>query len=128
MALSEEARTLKQRLSKTVTLRKMQEALKAEWRELAQTEEAVGEELVWQLLLEGRALKREWAKSSLQNWMLMRRVPLNERRGKLLYRRYVKGDSWAQIIQETQWSKGYLLREHNRALEQLAAATALLTA
>lgn len=125
MALSEEARILKGRLSKTVTLRKMEEALKEEWRELAQTEEAIGEELVWQLLLEQRALRRQWAKSSLQNWVAMRGAPLNERRRELLYRRYVKGDSWAQIVRETHRSKGYLLREHNRALEQLVSRASL---
>lgn len=122
MALSKEAILLKRRLNAVVTLRRAVEAMREEWRQLAQSEEALGEELVWQLLLEKRSLQQQLAKISLRNWVLLRRCGLNERRLRLMNLRYVQGASWAEIIKQFGKSKQYLMREHNRALQQVVNA------
>ena len=122
MALSKTAMAMKQKMSAVITLRRALEAMEREWQELASADEALGEELVWQLLLEKRHLQRQAAQRGLQNWVLLRRANLNERRFRLMKRRYVDGMPWSKVIALCGHSKQYLMREHNRALEQVATA------
>ncbi|MBQ6829553.1 MAG: hypothetical protein IJO59_00355 [Clostridia bacterium] len=119
MSLSERAQVMKKQMSGVVTLRREWEAMREEWRQMARSEECWGEEFIWQLLLEKRALQRELAKAGLRNMARLQRSGLNERRRQLLYMRYVQGRSWADIVQTLGKSKQYVLREHNRALEQV---------
>ncbi len=119
MSLSERAQAIKKQMSGVVTLRREWEAMREEWRQMARSEECWGEEFIWQLLLEKRALQRELAKAGLRNMARLQRSGLNERRRQLLYMRYVQGRSWADIVQTLGKSKQYVLREHNRALEQV---------
>lgn len=118
MALSEAAVTLKKKMSAAVTLRREWETMREEWREMACSDECLGEDLIWELLLQKRALERELAKAGLTNFARLQRAGLNERRKRLLHMRYVQGRSWADILQTLGKSKQYVLREHNRALEQ----------
>ncbi len=106
-------------MSVTVTLRREWEAMREEWRQMACSDECLGEDLIWELLLQKRALARELAKAGLQNVARLQQVGLNERRKQLLHMRYVQGRSWADIVQTLGKSKQYILREHNRALEQV---------
>lgn len=119
MSLSERAQAIKKQMSGVVTLRREWEAMREEWRQMARSEECWGEEFIWQLLLEKRALQRELAKAGLRNMARLQRSGLNERRRQLLHMRYVQGRSWADIVQTLGKSKQYVLREHNRALEQV---------
>ncbi len=119
MALSEAAVTLKKKMSAAVTLRREWETMREEWREMACSDECLGEDLIWELLLQKRALERELAKAGLTNFARLQRAGLNERRKQLLHMRYVQGRSWADILQTLGKSKQYVLREHNRALEQV---------
>ena len=121
MALSNMAIAVKKQMTAAVTLNRALQATGREWQELASSEEALGEDLVWQLLLEKRQLQRQAAKRSLRNWVWLRRARLNERRFRLMKLRYVQGLPWSKVIVAFGCSKQYLLREHNRALEQIAA-------
>ena len=119
MALSERAQVVKKQLGAVVVLRREWELMCEEWRQMASGDECLGEELIWQLLLEKRALQRELATVGLRNLARLQRGELNERRRRLMYMRYVQGRSWADIVKRLEKSKQYLLREHNRALEQV---------
>lgn len=122
MALSNEAMQLKKQMSVAVSLKRALEAMQEEWKALAESEECLGEELVWELLLEKRALQRQFAEITLKNWVRLRQCGLNSRRFRLMKLRYVQGCSWAEIIQNFGCSKQHLMREHNRALEQVVKA------
>lgn len=122
MALSEAAIVLKKKMSAAVTLRREWEAMREEWRQMACGDECLGEDLIWELLLQKRTLARELAKAGLQNVARLQKAGLNARRKRLLHMRYVQGRSWADIVQTLGQSKQYLLREHNRALEQVVKA------
>lgn len=119
MALSEQAQRIKKEMNTVVVLRREWELMCDEWRQMALGDECWGEDLIWQLLLEKRALQRELAQVGLRNWMRLQGSNLSERHRQLLYRRYVQGRSWADIIRTLGKSKQYVLREHNRALEQV---------
>ena len=122
MALSRAAMMVKKRMSGVVTVQRALEAMKQEWQELASDDRALGEELVWQLLLEKRQLQRQAAACGLKNWVLLRRAGITGRRLQLMKLRYVKGLSWTEVIKTMDRSKQHLMREHNRALEMIAAA------
>ena len=122
MALSDAAIAVKKRMSAVVTAQRALEAMQREWQELADDDRALGEDLVWQLLLEKRQLQRQVAGYGLKNWIRLRRAGVTGRRLQLMKLRYVKGLSWAAVIQAMDRSKQHLMREHNRALEQIAAA------
>ena len=119
MALSERARAVKKQMSTAVALRREWELMREEWRQMATGDECLGEELIWQLLLEKRTLQRELTAVALKNLAWLQRCGLSERHRKLLCMRYVQGRSWAEIIDRLGKSKQYVLREHNRALEQV---------
>lgn len=119
MALSERAQMVKKQMSTVVILRREWELMREEWRQMASGDDCLGEELIWQLLLEKRMLQRELATVALQNLARLQRCGLSERHRKLLTMRYVQGRSWADIIATLGKSKQYVLREHNRALEQV---------
>ena len=59
MALSDAAIAVKKRMSAVVTAQRALEAMQREWQELADDDRALGEDLVWQLLLEKRQLQRQ---------------------------------------------------------------------
>ncbi len=117
--MSERAKAVKASMSGVLALRQALTAAQEEWRELSQTDGLLGEDLVWQLILEKRALERQLAAAGLKNWVRMRRAGLNDRRQRLLRLRYVKGEPWSVIVTNMGKSKQYLIREHNKALEQM---------
>ena len=118
--LSERAKAVKKSLSGVLALRQALTATEEEWQELSQTDGLLGEDLVWQLILEKRALERQLAAAGLKNWVRIRQGGLNDRRQRLMRLRYVKGEPWSVIVTACAKSKQYLMREHNKALEQLA--------
>lgn len=120
MALSERARTVKKQLSVVLSLRQVLTAVEEEWREMAGREELLGEDVIWQLILEKRALQRQLAAAGLRNWVRLRQAGLNDRRQRLLRLRYVNGEPWSLIVTVMGRSRQYLMREHNKALEQVA--------
>jgi DNA-directed RNA polymerase specialized sigma subunit len=120
MALSDSAVAVRKELSAAVLWRRALTAAQNEWRQLAEHGEVLGEEMIWQLLREKREYQRQLAVAGLKNWVRLTHAGLSDRRRRLLRLRYVQGESWAAITALTGRSKQYLMREHNRALEQIA--------
>lgn len=119
--LSKRAQALKKTMTAAVIARRAVSAAEDEWRELAQQDDELGEPLIWQLLAEKHALRRQWAALGLRNLARLQHSGLNDRRKRLLRLRYVQGLSWSAVTDAFGCSRQYLMREHNRALELLAA-------
>lgn len=125
MALSERAVQLKTELMAAVTLTRALEAARQEWEDLLY----LGEMAEWQPLTEQwvanvqaerYALQKQLAQAQLKNWARIRQLKLTDGQWRVMRLRYVQGLTWAQIVERCGCTKQYVLREHNRALEQLA--------
>ena len=126
MALSEGAVRLKQELMRAVTYQRALEAARLEWEDLLSLEETaewqpLSDKWVQEAQAERYALQKQLAQAQLENWARIRRVKLTDNRWRILRLRYVQGFTWARIVARCGCSKQYILREHNRALEQIAA-------
>lgn len=126
MALSERAIQVKEQLTVAVTLTRALEAARQEWEDLLYLGEAaewqpLAEQWVANVQAERYALQKQLAEAQLKNWAMLRRVRLTDGQWRIMRLRYVQGLTWAQMEERCGCSKQYLLREHNRALEQLAS-------
>lgn len=121
--MNERTRRLKEWLSAVVTLRRACEALKEEFAQLAMNDEAFGDDLIWEMVLERRALGRELAQRGLRHRVLFERCDLKRIERQVLQLRYVQGKPWSQIASALGKTRSYLIRVHNRGLSKIAAAT-----
>ncbi len=117
--MNERTRRLKEWLSAVVTLRRACEALKEEFAQFVLNDDAVGEELIWEMILERRALGRELAQRGLRHRVLFERCALNPLERQVLQLRYVQGKPWSQIAAAIGKTRSYLIRVHNRALKKV---------
>ncbi len=120
--MNEQTRQLKGWLSTVPLLRRACAALKEEFAQLASGDEVVGEELIWEMVLERRALGRELAQRGLRHRLLLEGCVLKPLERQVLQQRYVQGKPWTQIVAALGRSKGYLIRVHNRGLQKLSRA------
>lgn len=118
--MNERTKRLKEWLYAVVILRRTCDALKEEFAQIAMCDEAIGDDLVWEMVLERRALGRELAQRGLRHRVLFDRCELNPLERKILQLRYVQGWRWSQIIKAIGKSKAYLMRVHNRALHKVS--------
>ncbi len=127
MALSDKAQELKTEMQRVVADTRELEAVESEWRELLFLEEerlcdATDEELpiITELFAERAALRKILATHQLHNIVRLQHAPLSALQRRIMRLRYVKGNTWRDIIGVLNKTKQYLLREHNKALEILA--------
>lgn len=114
--MNEQARRLKGWLSAVVMLRRASDALQEEFAQLANCDEAIGEDLVWEMVLERRAIGRELAQRGLRHRVLFDRCELSDDQRQVLQLRYVQGLSWSRIVERMNRPRGSLARIHDRAL------------
>ncbi len=118
--MNERTKRLKEWLYAAVILRRTCDALKEEFAQLCLCDEAFGDDLIWEMVLERRALGRELAQRGLRHRVLFDRCDLNPLERQILQLRYVQGWRWSQIITSLKKSKAYLMRVHNRALHKVS--------
>ncbi len=122
--MNERTRRLKEWLSAAVTLRRACEALKEEFAQLAMNDDAIGDDLVWEMVLERRALGRELAQRGLRHRALFERCDLKRIERQVLQLRYVQGKPWSQIAASLGKTRSYLIRVHNRGLTKVCGRIA----
>lgn len=136
MAISKQAEAVKQEMMQAVSLRRECEALEREWRDLlealeggtllgesvfgAVSEDEDGLTLAQVVDRERMAVRRALTERQLRNWARVRSGGLTPLQQRILGLRYVQGCTWGDLVARVGKAKQYLLREHNKALEQLA--------
>lgn len=134
MAISKQAEAVKQEMMQAVSLRRECEALEREWRDLLEALE--GETLTGASVFgaasedgltlaqvvdrERMAVRRALTERQLRNWARIRSGGLTPLQQRILGLRFVQGCTWGDLVARVGKAKQYLLREHNKALEQLA--------
>ncbi len=126
MGLSERAQVLKGELLQVVTGKQELKALEAEWQDaLLWSEEmlydaADGQSpLILELAAERQRLRQWVAVRQMHNYMRLQAIPMTPLQRLVMRLRYVQGHTWGEIVQSVGKSKQYLLRQHNRVLEQM---------
>ena len=127
MSLSEQARDVKTQMQAVVADKRELEAVEAEWRDLLDFEEerlcglTDGElPIVTELFDERQQLRKRLAAHQLQNMVRLQHAVLTPLQRRVMRFRYVRGNTWREIVGVLGKTKQYLLREHNKALEILA--------
>ena len=122
-------------MMQAVTLRREWEALETEWRDLLaalegdtlagegvfSTVDEDGLTLAQTVDRERMAVRRALTERQLRNWARIRSGGLTPLQQRILGLRFVQGCTWGDLVARVGKAKQYLLREHNKALEQLAA-------
>lgn len=134
MAISKQAEAVKQEMMQAVSLRREWEALESEWRDLLEaleggtllgesvfgTADEDGLTLAQVVDRERMAVRRALTERQLRNWARIRGGGLSSLQQRILGLRFVQGCTWGDLVARVGKAKQYLLREHNKALEQLA--------
>ena len=125
--LSEQAQVLKTQMQAVVADKRELQAVEAEWRDLLVFEEerlcgiTDGElPIVTELFDERQRLRKALAMHQLQNITRLQHAALTPLQRRIMRLRYVQGRAWREIVGDLEKTKQYLLREHNKALENLA--------
>lgn len=122
MALSAEAEVLKRELLKAVVLKKALTTAKAEWQDILWLSEQTDEpQPLWaeDIRAEKHALQKELAAAQLHNFALIQKAALPPRQDRIMRLRYVQGLRWQEILERLHYTKQYILRQHNAALEMM---------
>ena len=123
MALSEKAQTVKNTLLSVVAEKRELDVIEQEWQDLLTADGDYDEDdisLVTLLYRERQVLRRAVAKGQLRNWARLQSVPLTPPMRRMMRLRYVQAHTWNEIADLMGKSKQYLIREHNKILEQMA--------
>ena len=127
MALSERAENIKAELQQVVSGKRELEALELELHDLLFLREEQmcdsneGElPILADLIAERQQLRKRVAMSQLHNHVWLQHVLMTPLQRRVMRLRYVQGKTWGTISAQTDKSKQYLLREHNKVLERMA--------
>ena len=126
MALSAGAEKIKAELQKAVALRRELTAMDEEWQDmLALEEESTGWEamdmqFLHDLHTERLAVRKALAARQLRNLARLQHTLLTDVQRRVMRLRYLQCLTWGDLIERMGYSKQYVLREHNKALERLA--------
>ena len=127
MALSEAAAAVKAAMVQVVADKGEIEALEQEWRDLLDVvetqvyEQTDGEVSISEEMHERRTrLRKRLAAHQLRNLAWMQGATLSALQRRVMRMRYLHGYRWEEILQRTDMTKQYLMREQNKALEAVA--------